>query len=87
MVDQGAVLIVARLDPEAMEPAGRQLIGIVRIEVVQEREERPPRLRARAEPVEQLAIDLRRPLAIGCQRPARAAPGGEASRRTPANPP
>ena len=46
MLDQDALIIVGRLDPETMKPSRRQLIGIMSIEVVQESEKRPLRLRA-----------------------------------------
>ena len=52
MLDQDALIIIARLDAEPMESPRRQLVGIMGIVVVQEREERPLRLQrdARASP-------------------------------------
>src|SRR5262249_56431578 len=69
MVNQKALIIVSGLDAKTMKPSGRQLIGIMRIEVVQEREKRALRRRATRQPVEELAIDLRRPPTIAGQRP------------------
>ena len=68
VLDQEALIVVGRLDPETMKPSRRQLIGIMGVEVVQESEKRPLRLRAAGQPVEKLAIDHRRPLAIGVER-------------------
>ena len=45
MFDQETLGIVGRFDPETMKPSRRQLIGIMSIEVVQECEKRPLRLR------------------------------------------
>ena len=64
VLDQAAAVVVDRLGPEPMEPPRGQFIGIVGVVEVQEGEEWPLRLRPSRDPVQELAIDHRRPLAI-----------------------
>ena len=68
VLDQAAAVVVDRLGPEPMEPPRGQFIGIVGVVEVQEGEEWPPRLRPSRDPVQELAIDHRRPLAVDDRR-------------------
>ncbi len=53
----------------------RELVGIVGVEVIQEGEERPLRLPASGQPVEELAVDRRRVFPVVLDEPPEGLPG------------